>query len=88
MSLANLIFVVSHLKIHPAVDLIYFESSDVIAVKKKSLLKVYQLSLFLYSNSCSKKIKYTNEYTNQADKNFNMITLVTINIIKIMLQLR
>ena len=41
MSLANFIFVVSHLKIHPAVDLIYFESSVVIVVKKKSLLKVY-----------------------------------------------
>ena len=49
---ANFIFAVSHLKIYPAVQLKYFRSSDVIAVKKKSLLKVYYLSLFLSSNSC------------------------------------
>ena len=33
----------------------YFESSDVIEVKKKSFLKVYQLSLFLHSNTRVKK---------------------------------
>ena len=39
--LANFIFVVSHLKIHPAVHLFkHFESSDVIVVKRESLLKV------------------------------------------------
>ena len=43
MFLANFIFVVSHLKIHPAVHLNtnYLESSGVIVVKKKNLLKVY-----------------------------------------------
>ena len=39
MFLAKFIFVVSHLKIHPAVK--YFESSDVIVVKKKSLSKIH-----------------------------------------------
>ena len=38
MFLADLIFVVSHLKIHPFK---YFDSSDVIVVKKNSLLKIY-----------------------------------------------
>ena len=33
----------------------YFESSDVIEVKKKSFLNVYQLSLFLHSNTRVKK---------------------------------
>ena len=35
---ANFIFVVSHLKIY---SFKYFESSDVLVAKKKSLLKVY-----------------------------------------------
>ena len=38
MLLANFIFVVAHLKIHPAVHL---NTSKVIVVKKKSLLKVF-----------------------------------------------
>ena len=49
MFLANLIYVVSHLRIYPAVHLLkdiylkfkYFESSDAIVIKKKSLLNVY-----------------------------------------------
>ena len=41
MPLANFVFVVSHLNIHPAVRSLFFQSSDVIVVKKKRLLKVY-----------------------------------------------
>ena len=43
----NLIFVVLHLKNRPSCSFRYFESSDVVVVKMKSLLKV---SLFLCSN--------------------------------------
>ena len=51
MFLDNLIYVASHLRIYPAVHLLkdiylkYFESSDAIVIKKKSLLNVYYLSL-------------------------------------------
>ena len=40
--LANFILIVSYLKMHPPIFVVsfkYFESHDVIAVKKKSLLK-------------------------------------------------
>ena len=40
MFLGNIIFVVSHLKKHPAVHLNTSKSSDIIVAKKKSLLKV------------------------------------------------
>ena len=40
MFIANFIIVASHLKIHPAVHLNTL-SSEVIVVKKKSLVKVY-----------------------------------------------
>ena len=43
----NLIFLVLHLENRPSCSFRYFESSDVVAVKKKSVLKV---SLFLCSN--------------------------------------
>ena len=38
MFLANFIFVVSHLEIHPVVHLKYFKNSDVIVVKKKRFI--------------------------------------------------
>ena len=41
MFLANFIFVFSHLKNTPSRSFKYFESSDFIVVKKKSLLNVY-----------------------------------------------
>ena len=40
MYLSNFSFVASHLKIHPPVHLNASNSSDVIVVKKESLLKV------------------------------------------------
>ena len=40
MFLANFIFAISYLKIHCCLSK-YFESSDVIAVKKISLLKIH-----------------------------------------------
>ena len=40
MYLANVISAVSHLNIHPAFFK-YFVNSDIIVVKKKSLLKIY-----------------------------------------------
>ena len=48
MILGDFIFVVFHLKIHQAVSCKYFETSDFIIVKKKSLLKDL---FFLCSNS-------------------------------------
>ena len=47
MLLANLIFVVSYLKIHPAVHLaVHFEGSDVFVVKKKYKINfVYRLDI-------------------------------------------
>ena len=80
MILTNFIFVILHLKIHPAVHL-NLQKLNVIVVKKKSLLKVYQLSLFLCSNLCKKKDKIAAERagsTNRAEKNCNKTTLVTI----------
>ena len=41
MFFANFVFVVSHLKIHPADYLNTSKSSDIIVVKTKSLLQVY-----------------------------------------------
>ena len=41
----------------PSYSFKYLESSDVIVVKKKSLLKGYLFSLLLYSNLCLKKDK-------------------------------
>ena len=42
MFLANFLFVVSQLKIQPgSCSLKYFESSDIVVVKKKNLLNVY-----------------------------------------------
>ena len=41
MFLANFIFDVSHLKIHPAVHLNTSKALDVILAKKERLLKVY-----------------------------------------------
>ena len=51
-------FFVSHLKHTLSCLFEYFESSDFILVKKKRLLKVYQLSLFLCSYVRVKKIKW------------------------------
>ena len=39
MFLANFIYIVSHLK--PSCSVKYFQSSDVVLVKKENLLKVY-----------------------------------------------
>ena len=72
MFLVNFTSVVSYLKM-------YFEGSDVIVVKKKSLLKVC-------SNSCCKRYNGSRApgFTNRADKNYknhNVITIVTTIII-------
>ena len=70
MFLGNFISVVLHLKIHPAVHLIkYFESSDVIVVKKKSL----KFTSFRYSYVLARVKKNIMV----ADKNSNIITLAT-----------
>ena len=52
MFFGNFTFIVSHFKNSPSWSIENFERFDVIVVKKKSLLKVYNVSLFLYSNSC------------------------------------
>ena len=105
MSLANLILAVSLLKIHSCK---YFESSDVIIAKRKSLWKVYYVlsSSFLVYSTFSPGQFYPADFrkkdyffgpklqlmlkkdemvssgaprcTNRADKNSNIIRLVTI----------
>ena len=78
--LANFFFVVSHLKIHPAIHLKNLKSSDVVVVIKKSFL---QFTSFRYSYvlTCVKNRQNGSrepECTNRADKNSNIITLVAI----------
>ena len=70
---------------HPPISVVsfkYFESHDVIAVKKKSLLKNWKLTLFLCSH-VKKRLNGSRASgcINWADKNYNIITLATITVI-------
>ena len=66
----------------PGCSIKYFKTSDVIVIKKKSLFKVFIVSVILMFKLVLKKDKMVccrpHGGTNRASKNSDIITLVTI----------